>query len=161
MIDKAGLGATGDALTGMSIIVGGKNTFGKTGEVKLPEWKYIIQNEESTGLPESVMMEITIHDMSQHYIAAFAKGEDILLKANLRNEGKDIPFTAALSGQVHEISSPFKEMDNAGRTFKIRLDNYIEKVAGEETVKWNCKKLHLEFGGDGNNLLSDYANNTL
>ena len=161
MTDKTGLGQTGTVLVSLSVIVNGKNTFGKTGEVKPPEWKYVVVNEESTGIPESPMIEIPIDDMGQHYIKAFMEGKDILLKGSLRTEGKNIPITMALSGQVHEVSNSFKVGDNAGRTYKMRVDNYIEKVDGKETVKWNRKKLHLEFGGNGVNVLSDLANQTL
>jgi len=161
MLDKSGLGKTGSVLTGASVIIGGKNTFGKTGEIKPFETKFIVVNEESTGLIESPMMEIPIDDMDQHFIAEFMKGSDILIKGSLRNEGKNIPVTMALSGQVHEISPSFKTGDNAGRTFKIRVDNYIEKVDGKETIKWNRQKISLEFGGSGVNVLADFANQVL
>jgi len=161
MLDKSGLGKTGSVLVGASVIIGGKNTFGKTGEIKPFETKFIVVNEESTGLIESPMMEIPIDDMDQHFIAEFMKGSDILIKGSLRNEGKNIPVTMALSGQVHEINPSFKTGDNAGRTFKIRVDNYIEKVDGKETIKWNRQKIHLEFGGNGVNVLADFANQVL
>jgi len=161
MLDKSGLGKTGSVLTGASVIIGGKNTFGKTGEIKPFETKFIVVNEEKTGLIESPMMEIPIDDMDQHFIAEFMKGSDILIKGSLRNEGKNIPVTMALSGQVHEISPSFKTGDNAGRTFKIRVDNYIEKVDGKETIKWNRQKISLEFGGSGVNVLADFANQVL
>jgi hypothetical protein len=159
-VDKTGLGGNSTVLTGASVIVGGKNTFGKTGEVKTPEWKFIIENEESTGQIESPMMEVPIMDLSKHYIASIMNGEDILLKGSLRQDGKDIPITMAVGYQVHELTPEWKVGESSGRTFKIRVDNYIEKVNGEETVKWNRKKIDLRFGG-GDNLLSDYAANVL
>jgi len=161
MLDKSGLGKTGTVLTGASVMIGGKNTFGKTGEIKPFETKFIIVNEESTGLIESPMMEVPIFDMDQHFVNEFMKGSDILIKGSLRNEGKNIPVTMAFSGQVHEMSPSFKEGDNASRTFKVRIDNYIEKVDGKETIKWNRQKLHLEFGGSGVNVLEDFANQVL
>ena len=161
MLDKSGLGKTGSILVGASVIIGGKNTFGYTGEIKPFETKFIVVNEESTGLIESPMMEIPINDMDQHFVAQFMDGKDILIKGSLRKEGKNVPVTIAMSGQVHEMSTGFKEGDSAGRTFKIRVDNYIEKVDSKETIKWNRQKIHLEFGGNGVNVLADFANQVL
>ena len=161
MTNKSGLGKTGSVLTGASVIIGGKNTFGKTGEIKPFETKFIVVEDESTGLIESPYMEIPIHDMDEHFVSQFMQGKDILIKGSLRKEGKNVPVIMALSGQVHEMTTSFKEGDNAGRNFKIRVDNYIEKVDNKETIKWNRQKIHLEFGGNGVNVLADYANQVL
>lgn len=156
---KAGLGATGHALTGLAVIIGGKNTFGKTGDVKPLEVEYEVVNEESTGLIKSPMVTITVYDLSKHYLSAISRGEDIILKGNVRDEGKDLPVSIALSGQMHKMSPEFKEGEQTGRTFEIRADNYIEKINNEETIKWNRDKLDLVIGGDSVNLLEDFGKN--
>ena len=161
MLDKAGLGQTGDVLTGANIIVGSENTFGKTGKISPLEIKYIVENHESTGLIEAPYMTIPVHDMSQHYVQHFSEGKDILIKGNIRRNGTDVPVTIALDFQLHEIKPIMEEGKEAGREFKVRVDTYIEKVDGKETVKWNRESITLVLGGNGKNLLEDFKNNVL
>jgi len=48
---KTGLGANSQILSGLSILIGGKNTFGFTGDgTKQPEFEFELINEESTGM---------------------------------------------------------------------------------------------------------------
>jgi len=58
-MDKNGLGKPSQGLTGLSILIGGKNTFGFTGDgTKGPEIEFNMMDEESTGLVKPLTMTL-------------------------------------------------------------------------------------------------------
>lgn len=157
---KQGLGNS-STLTGLSVLVAGKNTFGKTGDVKLPEWEYEVVDEESIGIPKSPKITLPIFDLNQTIIQAIKNGETIVLKGNVRDEGEDKPIQISLTMQLHKMSPEFKEGDKVGRTFEGRIDTFEETYDGKQTVKYNRGSLELILGGDGKNLLEKFATNVL
>lgn len=158
---KQGLGATGQVLQTLSIVMDGKNTFGKTGEFKPLDIEYEVVNEESTRLIKSPHITIGVEDLGQHYIDAFMRGEPFVLKGSIGDEGKDIPLMITLSGQIHKMKNNIKVGDSIGREFDVRVDTYIERVDGRETMRWNRETMFLSYGGNGINVLENIAKNTL
>jgi len=158
---KQGLGATGHVLQTLAIIIDGKNTFGKTGEFKPLDVEYEVINEESTKLIKSPHITIGVGDLGQHYIDAFMREEPFILKGSIGDEGKDIPLMITVSGQIHKMKNNVKVGDTIGREFDIRVDTYIERVDGRETMRWNRDTMFLGYGGNGINVLEDIAKNTL
>lgn len=160
MATKQGFGNT-SALSTLSVIVAGKNTFGKTGDIKVPDWEYEIVDEESTGLPKPAKMSLTIFDLNKTIIKAIKDGETIALKGNVRDEGEDKSILITFSMQLHKMSNEFKVGENVGRTFEGRIDVYEETYNNEQTVYYNRETLTLILSGDGVNLLETIAKNTL
>jgi len=158
---KQGLGATGHSLQTLAIIMDGKNTFGKTGEFKPLDIEYEVVDEESTRLIKSPHITIGVEDLGQHYIDAFMRGEPFILKGSIGDEGKDIPLMITVSGQIHKMKNNIKVGDKIGREFDIRVDTYIERVDGRETMRWNRETMFLSYGGNGVNVLENIAKNTL
>jgi hypothetical protein len=158
---KQGLGATGQVLQTLSIVIGGKNTFGKTGEFKPLDIEYEVVNEEITRLIKSPHITIGVADLGQHYIDAFMRREPFILKGSIGDEGKDIPLMITISGQIHKMKNNIKVGDSIGREFNIRVDTYIERVDGEETMRWNRETMFLGYGGNSINVLENIAKNTL
>ena len=116
---KTGLGDTGQILSGLSIILGGKNTFGKTEDIKLPDWEFELVNEESTGLIKSPTITLDVADLAPEYIKAMKDGETFLIKGNIREGGVDVPYVASMSCQLHKIGTETKEGEFAKRTLEI------------------------------------------
>jgi len=161
MATKQGLGNTGSVLSGLTIVMGGKNTFGKTGDVKLPEWEFEVVDEESTGIPKSAKISIQVHDMSGSYLSAMMAGESFIIKGNIRENGVDVPYSATMNCQLHKVGTDTKEGEYISRTLEGRIDNFEEVVSGSQTVKYSREKLELILGGNGVNLLEKFAKNVL
>lgn len=158
-MQKQGLGAESQLLTGLALIIGGKNTFGKTGDINPPDFEYEVVDEQITGIPKSPRLKFTVWDASAHFLDSIAKGEDFLLSGNIRAEDAvDAPLSMAIGHKLIKTKLVTKEGDRTGREFEIRVDTYIEKVNGEQTVKWNRKGVHLSYGS-GDNLLKAFATN--
>jgi len=158
-MQKQGLGAEAQLLTGLALVIGGKNTFGKTGDVAPPDFEYEVVDEQITGIPKSPRLKFTVWDASQHYLNSIANGEDFLLKGNIRGEDSvDKPLSMAISHRMVSSKLVTKEGDKTGREFEVIVDAYIEKVDGDQTVKWNRQGVHLSYGS-GDNLLQTFAKN--
>jgi len=158
MATKEGLGNS-SVLTGLAVVVGGKNTFGKTGDVKLPDWEQEVVDDEATGIPKSPKITVPIFDLSEKIIRAFRDEESIVLRGNVRDEGDDRAVEISFSGQLHKMSPEFKEGEKTGRTFTVRLDVYEEKYNNVVVRKWNRGTLEDDLGGDGKNRLEQFAKN--
>ena len=156
---KTGLGATGGTLSGLSIYLGGKNTFGMTESVKLPDWEFEVVDEESTGLIKSPKITLEVSDLNATYISAMQAGESFIIKGNVREEGRDYPYIASMSCQLHKIGTELKEGDKVKRTLEGRIDTFEETYRGSQSVSFNRKGLKLILGGNGKNLLAEFAKN--
>ena len=156
---KQGLGATGGILSGLSIYIGGKNTFGKTESVKLPDWEFEVVNEESTGLIKSPNISLEVSDLSPAYISAIQNGETFIIKGNVREDGRDFPYVATMSVQLHKVGTELKEGDSVKRTLEGRINTFEETYKGSQTVNYNRDGLVLILGGNGKNLLAEFAQN--
>ena len=87
---KSGLGKVGQILTGLSVLIGGKNTFGYTDEgTKPPEFEFDVVDEESTGIVKQPKMILALNDLGASHIAHIMSGLPIILKGNIRDDGED------------------------------------------------------------------------
>lgn len=145
---KNGLGASAQALTGLSVLIGGKNTFGYTDEgTKSPEWEFETVNEESTGIVKQPKMTLAFNDLSASHIAHIAAGLPFVLKGNIRVDNEDKPMLITASGQLHKMSGDIKVGDAVKREFEIRLDLYSEMVDSVPTVVYSRHPYNLILGG--------------
>ena len=159
-MNKSGLGGAGQVLTGLAIVIGGKNTFGFC-DVKVPDWEYEVVDENSTGIPKSPKITLDVYDLGAEYISAVQSGESIVVKGNIRTENDDVPYTATMTLQLHKIGTELKEGEKTKRTLEARVDTFEETVDGKQTIKYNRKALELVVGGDGVNLLEKFGSNVL
>ncbi|MBL0702561.1 MAG: phage major tail tube protein [Sulfurospirillum sp.] len=160
-MNKNGLGSPAQNMSGLSIVIGGKNTFGKTGDIKIPDWEFEVVNEESTGIPKSPKITLPVHDLGAEYISAVQNGESIVLKGNIREDGEDKPYVVTMTLQLHKIGTEIKEGESVKRNLEGRIDTFEETVDGKQTIKYNRSSLELIVGGDGKNLLEKFASNVL
>jgi len=144
---KNGLGASAQALTGLSVLIGGKNTFGYTDEgTKTPEWEFETVNEESTGIVKQPKMTLAFNDLSATHIAHISAGLPFVLKGNIRVDGEDKPMLITATGQLHKMSGEIKVGDAVKREFEIRLDLYSEMVDSIPTVVYSRHPYNLILG---------------
>jgi len=145
---KNGLGASAQALTGLSVLIGGKNTFGYTDEgTKTPEFEFETVNEESTGIVKQPKMTLAFNDLSVTHVAHISAGLPFVLKGNIRVDGEDKPYLITATGQLHKMGQEVKVGDSVKREFEIRLDLYSETVDGVPTVVYSRHPYNLILGG--------------
>ena len=156
---KQSLGASGSVLSGLSILLGGKSTFGKTEDVKLPDWEFEVVNDESTGLVKTPKISLDVVDLAPQYISAMQNGDTFIIKGNIRENGKDVPYVATVSCQLHKVGTELKEGDSVKRSLEGRVNTFEETINGQQTVQYNREALVLILGGNGINLLADFAQN--
>ena len=145
---KTGLGASSQTITGLSVLIGGKNTFGYTDEgTKTPEIEFEVVNEDSTGIIKQPKMTLAFNDLSVSHITHIASGLPFVLKGNIRVDGEDKPIVITANGQMHKMTTNTKVGDNAKREFEIRLDLYSEMIDGVPTIVYSRHPYNLILGG--------------
>jgi len=155
---KNGLGNDSQLLTGLSIMIAGKNTFGYTGDgTKPPEFEFETVNEQSTGLVKQPTMTLEVLDLHPMYITHIASGAPFILKGNLRQDGEDTPLLVTVQGEVTKISAEMKEGDAAKRTFELRVDMYTELVNALPSIVYTRSPYSLFLGGIP--MAPDFSNN--
>ena len=147
-MNKQGLGQPSQNLTGLSILMAGKNTFGYTGDgTKAPKFDFETVNEESTGIVKQPKMTLEVKNLGADFIQHIANGEPVVLKGNIREDGEDKPIQITVQGQLHNLSGEIKEGDSVKRTFEIRCDMYKEVVDGETAIEYVRYPYKLVYGG--------------
>ena len=155
---KNGLGADAQLLTGLSIMIAGKNTFGYTGDgTKAPEFEFETVNEQSTGLVKQPKMTLEVLDLGAEYIAHIASGLPFVLKGNTRKDGEDKPLLVTVQGELMKTGGELKEGDATKRTFEIRVDMYNEVVDGIPTIVYTREPYNIILGGIP--MAPDFSNN--
>jgi len=145
---KAGLGQSAQNLTGLSIMIGGKNTFGFTDEgTKAPAFEFETVNEDSTGIVKQPKMTLAVKNLGAEYIAHISAKLPFILKGNIRDDGEDKPLLITVQGQLHKMSGEMKEGDSVKREFEIRVDMYSEIVNGIPTIVYNRHPYKCILGG--------------
>jgi len=145
---KNGLGQPSQNLTGLSIMIGGKNTFGYTGDgTKAPEFEFETVNEDSTGIVKQPKMTLEVLNLGVEYIAHITAGLPFVLKGNIREDGEDKPLLITAQGQLHKMGQDIKEGDATKRTFELRVDMYSEVVDGVPTIVYNRHPYKCILGG--------------
>jgi len=154
---KNGLGLPSQILTGLSIMIAGKNTFGYTDEgTKQPEFEFETVNEESTGLVKQPKMTIAVKNLGAEFVAHMSAGLPFVLKGNIREDGEDKSLLITAQGQLHKMSGEVKEGDSTKREFEIRVDMYSEVVDGIPTIVYSrnpykCILAGVDMAPDFNN----------
>ena len=157
-MNKQGLGADAQIITGLSIMIAGKNTFGYTGDgTKAPEFEFETVNEQTTGIVKQPKMTVEVLDLSAEYIKQMANGDPFVLKGNIRKDGEDKPLVVTVQGTVTKLSGEIKEGDAAKRTFELRVDMYKEEVDGSEAINYVRTPYKMAFAGV--DMAPDFNNN--
>lgn len=145
---KHGLGQPAQNLTGLSIMIAGKNTFGYTDEgTKAPSFEFETVNEESTGIVKQPKMTIAVKNLGAEYIAHMSAGLPFVLKGNIREDGEDKPLLITAQGQLQKMSGDIKEGDSVKREFEIRVDMYSELVDLIPTIIYSRNPYKCILGG--------------
>jgi len=145
---KQGLGADAQLLTGLSIMIGGKNTFGYTGDgTKPPEFEFETVNEQSTGIVKQPKMTLEVLDLNPLYVTHIASGLPFVLKGNIRKDGEDKPLLVTVQGTLLKMSGELKEGDATKRTFELRVDMYNELVDGLPGIVYTREPYNIILGG--------------
>lgn len=147
-MDKNGLGQPSQNLTGLSILIGGKNTFGYTGDgTKAPEFEFETVNEQSTGIIKVPKMTLEVENLGAEFIAHIASGLPFVLKGNINEDGENKPLVITAQGQKHKMSSEVKVGDATKRVFEIRVDMYTELVNNIPTIVYTRQPYNYIAGG--------------
>jgi hypothetical protein len=145
---KNGLGADSQILTGLSILIGGKSTFGYTGDgTKSPEFEFEQVNEQSTGIVKQPYMTLEAYNLGAEFVSHIASGLPFVLRGNLRRDGEDKPYLVTCQGQLKKLSGEIKEGDAVKRTFEIRVDMYSEVVDNVPAIIYNREPYKCILGG--------------
>ena len=64
-----------------------------------------------------------------------------------------------MSVQLHKVGTELKEGDSVKRTLEGRINTFEETYKGSQTVNYNRDGLVLVLGGNGKNLLAEFAQN--
>ncbi len=145
---KNGLGLPSQILTGLSIMIAGKNTFGYTDEgTKQPDFEFETVNEESTGLVKQPKMTIAVKNLGAEFITHMSAGLPFVLKGNIREDGEDKSLLITAQGQLHKMSGEIKEGDSTKREFELRVDMYSEVVDGLSTIVYSRNPYKCILGG--------------
>lgn len=145
---KTGLGASSQNLTGLSVMIAGKNTLGFTDDsTKVPEFEFETINEESTGIVKPPKMTLGLKNLGQEYLAHIVEGNPFVLKGNIHEGDEDKALLITIQGQLHKMSSELKEGDSTKREFELRVDLYEETVDGQQTITYNRNPYKLILAG--------------
>lgn len=157
-MDKNGLGQPAQNLSGLSILIGGKNTFGYTGDgTKAPEFEFITANEQSTGIVKPPKMTIEVENLGIEFITHMASGLPFVLKGNINEDGENKPLVLTVQGQLQKMGQDIKVGDATKRTFEIRVDMYTELVDNIPTIVYTRHPYNLVMGGIP--MSSDFSDN--
>jgi len=147
-MQKNGLGQPAQSLTGLSILVGGKNTFGYTGDgTKAPEFEFETVDEDSTGIVKVPKMTLEVENLGAEFIAHIAGGLPFVLKGNIHEDGVNKPIVITAQGQLHKMGQDVKVGDKVKRTFEIRVDMFSEIVDNIPTIVYTRHPYNLVMGG--------------
>jgi hypothetical protein len=147
-MDKNGLGRTAQSLTGLSILIGGKNTFGYTGEAtKVSDIEFVMVGEESTGIVKPLTMTLEIFDLGAEYITHIITGLPFVLKGNIHEGGVNKPYMIAAQGDLKKMGTDIKVGESVKRTFELNISMYSEVVDNLPTVVYHKDPYSCILGG--------------
>jgi len=147
-MDKNGLGKPSQGLTGLSILIGGKNTFGFTGDgTKGPEIEFNMMDEESTGLVKPLTMTLEVENLGAEYITHMATNLPFVLKGNISEDGENKPYLITAQGKLKKMGTDIKVGDKVKRTFELTMTMYSEMVDNIPTVVYTKSPYMCFLGG--------------
>jgi hypothetical protein len=145
---EAGLGGSSQNITGLSVLIAGKNTFGYTDDgTKPPEFEFETINGESTGIVKQPQMTLAFKSLGAEFIAHISAGLPFVSKGNIRDDGEDKPLLITAKGQLHKMGTDIKVGESVKREFELRLDMYSEVVDGIPSIVYSRKPYVCMLGG--------------
>ncbi len=134
---KSGLGKANQALLGLSILIGGKNTFGQTGEkTKVPTFEFNTIDDEPTGIVKRPKMTLEVNNLGAEYIAHMAANLPFVLKGNIEEDGVSTSYLITAQGSLTQMGTELKEGDKTSRSFELSLNMYSEVVDNVPTIEY-------------------------
>ncbi len=134
-MNKNGLGKPSQSLTGLSILIGGKNTFGYTGDgTKSPTVEFNMIDEESTGIVKPLKMTLEVENLGAEFIAHIFAGLPFVLKGNIHEDGENKPYLVTAQAKPVKMETGLKVGENSKRTFELNLVMYSELVDNIPTI---------------------------
>ena len=157
-MQKNGLGQPSQNLTGLSILIGGKNTFGYTGDgTKAPEFEFETVDDDSTGIVKVPKMTLEVENLGVEFITHIASGAPFVLRGNIHDDGENKPIMITAQGQLRKLGQEIKVGDKVKRTFEIRIDMYTELIDNIPTIVYTRHPYDLIIGGIP--ISSDFSDN--
>jgi hypothetical protein len=145
-MDKFGLGDSAQKVSGSSILVSGKNTYGYTGDCKDPEFEFEEVDGESIGIVKRPKITIEICNLGAEFITHIASGLPFVLKKNISEDGENKPVVTTIQGDLLKMSEESKVGDIAKRTFEINLNMYSQVVDKIPTITYARQPYKCFFG---------------
>ena len=147
-MDKNGIGKASQILTGLSILIAGKNTLGYTGDgTKVSDIEFNMVDEESTGIIKPLTMTLEVNNLGAEYITHIATGLPFVLKGNIHEDGENKSYVVTAQGKLKKMGADIKVGDVTKRTFEITLNMYSEVVDGLPTVVYTKDPYTCILGG--------------
>lgn len=147
-MDKNGMGKSSQNLSGLSILIAGKNTFGYTGDgTKAPEFEFETVNNDSTGIVKPPKMTIEVENLGVEFITHITSGLPFVLKGNIHEDGSNKGIVITAQGELHKMGQTVKVGDSVKRTLELRVDLYNEIVENIPTIIYTRHPYNLVLGG--------------
>ncbi len=147
-MDKNGLGKASQILTGMAILIAGKNTLGFTGDgTKVSDIEFNTVDEESTGIIKPLVMTLEVNSLNAEFITHITAGLPFVLKGNIHEDGENKSYIVTAQGGLKKMAAEVKTGDAVKRTFELNLNMYSEVVDGLPTVVYTKNPYTCILGG--------------
>ncbi len=147
-MDKNGMGKPSQNLSGLSILIAGKNTFGYTGDgTKAPEFEFETVNNDSTGIVKPPKMTIEVENLGAEFVTHMASNLPFVLKGNIHEDGENKGVVITVQGELQKMGQTVKVGDSVKRTLEIRVDLYTEVVDGVPSIVYTRHPYNLVLGG--------------
>lgn len=142
------LGKAGQTLTGLSILIAGKNTFGYTGDgTAIGDIEFETVNDKSTGIVKTLSIELEVCNLGAEFITHIALGLPFILKGNLNIDGENVGVIETMQGELVKMGKDQKVGDVVKRKMTINLNMYSELVEGLPTVVYVRDPYTILLGG--------------
>ena len=142
------LGHKSQVLTGMSILIGGKTTFGFTGDgTKVSDVEFVEVDGQSIGIIKPLTMTIEVCNLNVNYITHIASNLPVVIKGNIHQDGANISYVVTLQGALKKMGKDVKIGDIVKRTFELNLNMYNEMVDGVPTINYTRHPYTCILGG--------------
>jgi hypothetical protein len=152
------LGKSSQTLTGLAILIAGKNTFGTTGDgTTISDIEFETVDGKSTGIVKQITMELEVCNLGAEYITHIASGLPFVLKGNLNIDGENLPVVEAVQGDLVKMGKDYKEGDKVKRKFTLNVNVYSEVVNNLPTVVYANDPYTIFLGGI--NMAPDFTDN--
>ena len=147
-MDKNGLGEPSQQLNALSILIGGKNTLGYTGDgTKAPVLEFNKVDEESTGILKPLSMTLEVENLGIEFIAHIFAGLPFVLKGNIHEDGENKLLLITVQAKPMKMESTLKVGEKAKRSFELMVNMYSEIVDNIPTIVYTRSPYTAIIGG--------------